>query len=369
MPQPRLDPRPWFLACALAPLGACTSSSQLDHPAIHAVDSRRWLRPTSGVRGIFEDSKGNLYFTSPDWSFRYDPSARDDEDAGLTYFPRRPEGVLLGGFQEDSNGLLWTQGVDGIHSYDGKRFTLLADRDYDSQHEWAKSPGDLWFGPDGGIEFNGKEGQWGVYRYHGGQCSFLAFPEPPSGTRHPFFPLTSRPMQGKDGTLWFGTFSAAFGFDGQSFDIVGRDRMGRADDPRHMGIRGYHLDDNGNLWMADNGAGVYVYDGTDVIHFTAIHGLRDQDTEGNSLHRAFSIAQDGDGNFWIGTAYSGIWRYEPSEDDPLRKGTFTNYGEEQGWPCENAWTIHKKRNGQLLFGGENPGGVYRFNGGSFERVH
>jgi hypothetical protein len=135
------------------------------------------------------------------------------------------------------------------------------------------------------------------------------------------------------------------------------------------GIRGIFEDSKHNLWMADNGAGIYVYNGDTVVHFTAIHKLRDEDTEGNSLHRAFSIAEDKDGNFWFGTVYSGIWRYEPSETDPIGRGTFTNYDDEQGFPCQSVWTIYKTRSGELLFAAEDPGGVYRFNGKSFERAY
>lgn len=260
------------------------------------------------------------------------------------------------------------QNGNGIYSYDGNQFTLIANRDYGVRHQWDKADGDLWFGVDGGIEHSEEEGQWGVYRYHDGAFTFLAFPKPPTGERHHFYPLTSGAMHGKDGMLWFGTFEAAFGFNGESFDIVGRERMGRADEPRDIGIRGYHLDSKGNLWMADNGNGVYVYDGDTVVHFTAMHKLRDEDTDGSSLHRAFSIAEDNDGNFWFGTVYSGVWRYEPSDTDPIGKGTFTNYAAEQGLPCEVIWTIYKTRSGELLFAGDKPGGVYRFNGESFERV-
>ncbi|MGB0952635.1 MAG: hypothetical protein ACPG31_05385 [Planctomycetota bacterium] len=57
------------------------------------------------------------------------------------------------------------------------------------------------------------------------------------------------------------------------------------------------------------------------------------------------------------------------EDAPLRKGTFTNFGLEEGWPCQNVWTIYKTRNGELLFCGEDPGVAYRFNGEGFGRVY
>ncbi len=351
--------RSLFWAFGITTFCSCTNSS-LDHD--------RFLKPVSDIRGIFEDSKGNLWFTSTEWVCRYDPSAREADDGGFTYFTQDEAGGILGGFQEDFEGRLLRQDANGISVFDGNKFTPINNVNFDARYQWEKRDGDLWFGVDQGVAFSEEEGQWGVYRYRDGACTFLAFPEAPPGERHRFYTLTSEAMHAKDGMLWFGTFNAAFGFDGESFDIVGRERMGRADDPQDIGIRGYHLDSQGNLWMADNGAGIYVYDGESVVHFTAMHNLRDVDTDGNSLHRAFSIAQDKDGNFWFGTVYSGIWRYQPSASDPIGKGSFTNYDDEQGFPCENTWTIYTTRSGELLFAGENPGGVYRFNGDSFERI-
>lgn len=360
MPQAKLPLWIASLSCVVATAISCTTP---------AVSSKKFLKPTSGIRGIFEDQQGNFWFSSPDWTCKFDPSARDTEKGGYTYYTQDTPGIVMGSFQEDSKGRVWMQNSDGIYLYDGEDFTAITNRDYDAKHAWAKSDGDVWFGLDAGLSFSEDEGQWGVYRYHAGECSFLAFPEPPAGERISFYPLTSTAMQAKNGTLWFGTFNAAYGFDGESFDIIGRERMGRLHDDRKVGIRGYLLDSKDRLWMADNGAGVYVYDGNDVVHFTAIHGLEAGDVEGNTLHRSFSIAEDQDGNIWIGTAYSGLWRYQPSQDDPIGKGTFTNYDDAQAWPCENAWTIYKTRSGELLFAGEDPGGVYRFNGESFERVY
>lgn len=174
-------------------------------------------------------------------------------------------------------------------------------------------------------------------------------------------------MHGNAGKLWFGTWEAAFGYDGESFDIIGRDRMGRADEPRDVGIRGYHMDSRGILWIADNGKGVYAYDGKEVVHFTAVHKLRSEDVDGNSLDRAFAISEDDDGNLWLGTAYSGVWRYAPSKTDPIRKGTFTNFTKEHGMPCEGIRKIYKTRSGEMLFVGD-PYGVYRFDGTSFKRA-
>jgi hypothetical protein len=365
-----------FSSFGIAAVASCTHSSEPAPGPLAETDGlssavryKQFLKPTSGIRGIFEDKQGNLWFNSPDWTCKFDPSERDTESGGYTYYSQDTPGIVVGSLQEDSAGRVWMQNGDGIHLYDGKEFTAITNRNYEAKHEWAKSKGDVWFGLDAGLSFSEAEGQWGVYRYHDGECTFLAFPEPPAGERARFYPLTSPAMQAKNGTVWFGTFNAAFGFDGESFDIIGRERMGLLNDERHIGIRGYHLDSKDRLWMADNGAGVFVYDGEKVVHFTALHGLEAGDVEGNTLHRSFSIAEDADGSIWIGAAYSGIWRYQPSEDDPIGKGTFTNYDDAQGWPCENAWTIYTTRDGELLFAGEEPGGVYRFNGEGFERAY
>lgn len=264
---------------------------------------------------------------------------------------------------------MWAQGAEGIYPFEGEDYGEGVVRDYGQQEAWSVAPGDLWFGADGAIALKREESHWGVYRLRGDSCTFLAFPPPPAGERAKFYPLTSRVMHGKDGRLWFGTFNAAFGFDGTSWEILGRERLGLAEDPRHIGIRGYHMDQQGHLWMADNGAGYFVYDGAEVLHFTAHHALEEADTEGPSLHRAFSLSQDAAGDYWFGTVYSGIWRYRPSAEDPLRKGTFTHFDEDDGWPCQNVWTIFTTRSGELLFAGEEPGGVYRFDVERFVRAY
>ncbi len=121
---------------------------------------------------------------------------------------------------------------------------------------------------------------------------------------------TTGAIKRKDGTIWFGTFEVAIGFNGESFTFIGREEMGRKDDPRNVGIRALYEDSKGNLWIGSNRGGVYVYNGDATINFTKLHHLRQEDTDGNSLHRIFSIAEDDAGNMWFGTVYSGIWRFD-----------------------------------------------------------
>ena len=63
---------------------------------------------------------------------------------------------------------------------------------------------------------------------------------------------------------------------------------------------------------------------------------------------------------WFGTVYAGIWKFDGT--------SFENFTKEDGVTSQNIWTIYKTRKGELLFAGEKPGTVYKFNGELFDRV-
>ena len=154
-----------------------------------------------------------------------------------------------------------------------------------------------------------------------------------------------------------------YGFKNNRFTSIGREEMGRQNDERQIGIRGIFVDSKGTLWIADNGAGVFTYDGEEIENFTKKHHLDEGDVEGNSLHRAFSIAEDSMGKMWFGTVYSGIWSYDPIREE------FNNYTSDHGVKSDNIWSIYKTNEGELLFAGESPAAVYVFDGKMFHRKY
>lgn len=318
---------------------------------VTTVDSTYWLKPTKGVRGIFEDSKGNLWFTTIDYVCVFDGIKHRyfTEADGLSHF---------GQVHEDIHGTIWVESGFNVYSYDGVRFTphnLVPDT---SGNKWAVSPNDLWF--QKWIPFQGKsDGPPGVYRLHNGEIDFLAFPLPYSTNADNIYHPTTKAINAKDGTIWFGTMQAVIGFNNETFTIIGRTVTGNVNEPSH--IRGIYVDSKGTLWIADNGNGVFVFNGDTTINFTTFHHLDKGDTKGNTLHRSFCIAEDRDENMWFGTVYSGIWRYDGV--------SFTNFTERDGVANQYFWAIFKNKKGELLFCGENPGGVYKFNGQSFDRVY
>lgn len=322
-------------------------------------DSKHWLKDSKGVRCIFEDSKGNLWFSNREFVCKYDGTRFKyfDEKDGFIGTPGR--------VQEDAEGLIWVannigDSAFGVSSYDGKKFTYHPLVYRNDSTSWRYSENDIWINK-GVKHFGNTEGPPGVYRYHDGEFTFLAFPVPRVKDAANLYLGTTGAIKGQDGTLWFGTFEAAIGFKGDSFTIIDREKLGLKDDPRNIGIRTLCADSKGNLWIGDNGFGVFIYNGDSIINFTKLHHLDKGDKEGNTLHRIFSIAEDDAGNMWFGTVYSGIWRYDGK--------SFTNFTEKDGVKCKVFWTIYTTKQGELLFAGEDPGEVYKFNGTSFERVY
>ena len=101
-----------------------------------------------------------------------------------------------------------------------------------------------------------------------------------------------------------------------------------------------------------------IFSGKKAINFTAKQKLTKEDTKANTLDRAYSIGEDAEGNIWIGTVESGVWRYDGN--------SVKNFTEKDGLERTFILTIYKSKQRELWFGGN---GVYRFNGKSFERIY
>jgi len=314
------------------------------------IDTTKWLKKTRGIRDILEDNEGNLWFSSPDYVAKFDGKA-------ICYFSENDGLSIAGNLHKDINGTIWIEDGFNIFRYNGKRFikekfhnNLVSNGNQNGI--WIQrglSPTDtLYIEP-------------GIYNLNRKNTEFIPYPlKKDDNNKYLYYP-TTKALMGKDSIIWVGTMEKIFGLKNKSFISIGREEMGRQNDSRQMGIRGIFVDSKGKLWIADNGAGIFVYDGNETINFTKNHNLENEDR--NSLHRAFSIAEDSLGNMWFGTVYSGIWRYNQNTNE------FKNYTEEKGVKSENIWTIYKTKKDELLFAGESPSAVYKFNGKTFDRIH
>jgi ligand-binding sensor domain-containing protein len=312
------------------------------------IDSSLWLKETRGIRDILEDENGNLWFSSPDYIAKFDGRT-------MSYFSESNGLSITGNIHEDLDGTIWVENGFRIFKYDGVRFS-------ESNLNSITASDELWF-QKGLNPADTTYIQPGLYEVNRQTTNFHPIPSP-TNTYNKFLYLPStKAIVSKDGTVWFGTMNKVYGFKNNRFISIGRKEMGRQDDERQIGIRGIFLDSKGVLWMADNGAGVFTYNNGVTENFTKNHLLDAGDVDGNTLHRAFSIAEDSEGNMWFGTVYSGIWMYNPKTDE------FSNYSKDDGVMSDNIWTIYKTKDDKLLFAGESPSAVYIFNGETFDRKY
>ena len=181
--------------------------------------------------------------------------------------------------------------------------------------------------------------------------------------------------KGEGGRLWFATYDAVIGYDGESFTIIDDESLGLTADTGFLHIRCVFEDSKGRVWIGNNGIGVLLLEGDTITNFTQANGVGRRDhrsggqtttpqpgdaPEGSpSLHRVFAIGEDRAGNIWFGTSdEQGAWRYD---GESLRQFT-----ERDGLTSKGIMAIYTDRRGDLWLGGD---GVFKFNGESFDRIH
>jgi len=352
-----------FILCwtfLMAATISCNSQSQTnkENQIVQTKTGTKLLKYTKGVRSFLEDSKGNIWFGSDkegvcllhNGEFQYFTTENGLSDNQVR------------NIYEDKNGLIWFECGIGLSIYDGQKISIYKERDYDSTTQWKFAEKDIWFKGDESVGYNNLEKNPGVYQYDGEKLSYRTIPFPVTtkseDERRFGYSISTPFLKGKNGTIWYGTYSALIGYNGSDFKIITNEYLGLNGKNGSLHIRGFLEDSKGNIWIANNGMGVLVYDGKKAINFTAKQKLTKEDTKGNSLERAYSIGEDAEGNIWIGTVESGVWRYDGN--------AVKNFTEKDGLERTFILTIYKSKQGALWFGGN---GVYRFNGKSFERIY
>jgi len=319
------------------------------------------LKFTSGIRAIFQDSKGNYWFGS------LQEGVAVYNGRTFVYFSSK-DGLSdnqIHSIQEDKKGIIWFNTQRGVSSYDGTRIKNHTSREKENfqiqsneplQGKWMKSDNDLWF------EAGNKSG---VYRYDGQQLHYLDLP--PQKILNPndnLFAVTDI-SHGKNNMVWFSTYAGVFGYNGRDFTIMNDETLGydRKVEPLH--IRSIFEDSKGRLWIGNNGIGVLLKEGDSIINFSNKHHLihpnskrkGDKSPQG-TLEHVFIIAEDKKGNIWFGDRDAGIWKFDGKQ--------FENYTKKDGLANDFVLSIYEDRNGDLWFGMAD-GNVYKFNGKAFEK--
>jgi len=340
-----------------------TSQKQTDTAEFFHPLKTDTLKFNSGIRSIFQDSKGRFWFGS------LQEGAAVFDGKLFTYFTIK-EGLSdnqIHSIQEDQNGIIWFDTQEGISSYDGKKITNHTASQNTSAYEtfpkpglasqqtvWTKTDSDLWF------EAGTKEG---VYRYDGQNLQYLAFPPHQVLNLYDNLFAVTDISKGKN-TIWFATYVGVFGYDGRDFTIINDESMGFDRKIQQLHIRSILEDSKGRLWMGNNGIGVLLKEGDAIINFSEKHKLIHPGSQKNgnkspegTLEHVFTIAEDGDGNIWFGDRDAGIWKYDGN--------SLKNFTVKDGLTNDRALAIYEDQEGVLWFG-MNDGSIYTFNGKTFE---
>ncbi|MHB0970224.1 MAG: two-component regulator propeller domain-containing protein [Thermoanaerobaculia bacterium] len=276
------------------------------------------------VYSIFEDSQGRIWIgTAPDGVTIL--------DGGSTTHLTPRHGLSTGrakAIMEDRDGSMWIGTVDGLNHLAGGRITSF-DMD-DGLPDPAVSSiyrdraGTLWVGTANGLA------RWNGSRFEGVPLG----DEGPENVRILF--------EDRRGVFWVG------GADG--LGTFARGAFTPLPEFEDIHLQSVHQDPDGTLWITSWNDGLYRVRNRKVVRFKATDGLYDD--------VAWSILDDGEGHFWLGSN-RGITRVSRRElndfaEGRIRKISGTVYGAPDGMRRRetNAGfpAALRSRDGRLWFG-------------------
>ncbi|AWO01010.1 diguanylate cyclase [Chitinophaga alhagiae] len=327
-----------------------STKKETNKPELVATSKTDTLKFISGIRAIFQDSKGNYWFGS------HNEGVSVYNGISFEYFTT-DEGLSdnqIRSIQEDNNGKIWIGTSKGASVYDKGTLTNYSTKTNEPKYEWHKTNGDLWF-------YAGEED--GINRFDGKNMNYLIFPKPKNENLDNSYGVTDVSM-GQDGKVWIATYAALFKYDGKMATIFDHKTL-KLKDNELLHIRSVLADSKGRIWIGNNGIGVLLMEGNSIINFSEKNNLihptstrRGDKSQPGTLEHVFAIEEDSEGNIWFGDRDTGAWKYDGK--------TLTNYKIDSKLNTQMIWSIYEDQNKNLLFG-MSEGGVYKFNGKTFDK--
>lgn len=340
-----------FLMLSFSCVEKRSTEKETNNPESTQTITTDTLNFTSGVRSIFQDSKGNYWFGSHNEGVSY------YNGQIFEYFTTN-EGLAhnqIRTIQEDKRGNIWFGTSNGVSVYDGGQFRNYITRSNNPILDWNETSGDLWF-------YAGEED--GISRFNGTSMNYLLFPKPENYSSKNSYGVTDI-SKDKDGTVWIATYAALFNYNGITTNIFDNEKLALKDDDV-LHIRSVLADSKGRIWIGNNGIGVLLMENGKTINFSDAHGLiHEKSAKSGSLsppgtmEHVFVIEEDSEGNIWFGDRDTGAWRYDGTN--------MTNYTIDSKSSPTMIWSIYNDKNNNVLFGMAD-GEVYTFTGESFEKM-
>jgi len=327
-----------------------STEKQTNKPELVITSKTDTLKFTSGIRAIFQDSKGNYWFGS------HNEGVSFYNGKSFEYFTIN-EGLSdnqIRSIQEDKNGKIWFGTSKGISVYDKGKFTAFSTNFNNPIYEWNETKGDLWF-------YAGEED--GINRFDGINMNYLIFPKPQNKNPDNTYAVTDI-LKDKNGIVWIATYAALFNYDGKRINIFDNEKL-KLKDNELLHIRSVLADSKGRIWIGNNGIGVLLMEGNSIINFSEKNNLihptstrRGDKSKPGTLEHVFVIEEDSEGNIWFGDRDTGAWKYDGK--------TLTNHSISDKLSKPMIWTIYKDYKNNLLFGMAD-GNIFKFNGKAFEK--
>ena len=241
---------------------------------------------------------------------------------------------------QDRGGVFWfgTRG-GGVSRYDGKTWTTFNPANTDSglahNHVYdifQSQDGDVWFSTEGGVSrYNGKT----LTRYTTANADLISN-------------QIRSLIQDGEGRLWICTKQGIMNWvDGKGFSIPAGGMAIRQ-------VRSTFQDRDGRLWFGRRNDGLTRFDPSAKSEWTTF-----TTKDGLATNTVWSILQDWDGVFWLGTV-GGVSRYDPSASPGTGSKTWTTFTTEDGLTGNNVGATLLDREGYLWFG-TGDGGLTRYN--------
>jgi ligand-binding sensor domain-containing protein len=171
----------------------------------------------------------------------------------------------------------------------------------------------------GGVWVGTKQG--GLHHVVGGDMSRVELPEPRPVA------IIDALCRDRRGVLWMGGADGLISWDGKSTR-----RYTAADGLSDTRVRRLHMDLEGRLWaVTDQGLDLVTSGPAGATFSTELRGTR-----------MWTLQSDREGGIWLGYRGTGLAR--------VHRGTFTNFGAEEGLASIKTYTVLEDRKGAMWMG-------------------
>lgn len=253
---------------------------------------------------VFQDRKGNLWFSTLRGLNRFDPKTH----TFIRYLhdPGNPASLsdnYVTMTYEDRAGRFWVATNNGLNLMDRDQGTFASylhdPNDSSSLSSNVINWGALYEDASGALWLGMRS--TGVDRLAGGAAKFTTYRHVSQDPKSPSNNVITALAMGSASALWLGTEAGLDRFDGQRFTHFVAD----PNDPRSLSPgpeREVALDSHGAVWTGTYGGGLDCLDGQHVRHYR--HDPRNSDTPANN--NISSLVPDAHGGLWIGVHGDGL---------------------------------------------------------------